>query len=293
MAEFSAASAAETVRRACRAVGLDGRDLRLVRLGENAVFRLPGVVARVSRTDEARAEAEQELRVAAWLASVGVPAVRAVAGVAQPVAVDGRLVTFWEEIPDPEPSSVVELARWLRRLHGVPAPRELDLPPVRPFVRVEERIASVPGLADRDREFLAGMLRDLRRAWPTVTFELPAGVVHGDAHTDNLVRGADGRLAFLDLERFGVGQPEWDLTLTAVYHECGWYSGEQYAAFAEAYGYDVRTSPAWPVLRGIRMLRMTTWLAMTASQAPERAAELDRRLATLRDGTAPAGWNGF
>lgn len=55
-----------------------------------------------------------------------------------------------------------------------------------------------------------------------------------------------------------LGQPEWDLTLTAVHHECGWHPLCDYAAFVNAYGYDVRTAPAWPVLKAIRMLRMTT-----------------------------------
>lgn len=46
-------------------------------------------------------------------------------------------------------------------------------------------------------------------------------------------------LAFL---REVEADPEWDLTLTALYYECGWFSLDQYAGFADAYGFDVRTS---------------------------------------------------
>ncbi|MGQ0773529.1 MAG: phosphotransferase family protein [Pseudonocardiales bacterium] len=124
-------------------------------------------------------------------------------------------------------------------------------------------------------------------------FEMAPAVVHGDAHNENLVRCGDGRIVFVDLERVGVGQPEWDLTLSAVYHECGWHSATDYAAFADTYGYDVRASPAWPVLKAIRMLRMTTWLAAATADDPARAEQVRFRLATLRDGTAPTGWDGF
>jgi hypothetical protein len=90
-----------------------------------------------------------------------------------------------------------------------------------------------------------------------------------------------------------LGPFEWDLTLTALYHECGWFTAEQYRQFADAYGYDVRRSASWPLLRGIRMLRMVTWLGQSAADDLERERQLRFRLKTLRAGTAPAGWNGY
>ncbi|MGH3687628.1 MAG: hypothetical protein ACRDRU_00365 [Pseudonocardiaceae bacterium] len=42
-----------------------------------------------------------------------------------------------------------------------------------------------------------------------------------------------------------------------------------------------------------RVLRMVTWLAGAAAGDPVRAGQVRFWLATLRDGTAPVGWDGF
>ncbi|MER7457306.1 phosphotransferase [Micromonospora sp. NPDC126480] len=110
---------------------------------------------------------------------------------------------------------------------------------------------------------------------------------------ENLLVTADGRKVFVDLEAVCIGPREWDLTLTALYHECGWFSVEEYADFVQAYGPDVRCSPSWPVLRLIRMLRMTLRLTQSAENDPQRQRQLRHRIDTLRNGTAPAGWTGY
>ena len=81
--------------------------------------------------------------------------------------------------------------------------------------------------------------------------------------------------------------------MTAVYYECGWHCATDYAAFVDAYGYEMWASPAWPVLKAIRMPRMITWLVNSATDEPARVEQLRLRPVTLRDGTAPAGWDGF
>jgi hypothetical protein len=45
---------------------------------------------------------------------------------------------------------------------------------------------------------------------------------------ENLLRTASGHVAFVDLESVAIGHPEWDLTLTALYLECGWFTDDQY-----------------------------------------------------------------
>lgn len=83
---------------ACARVGLDATGAEPIRLGENAILRLPGdVVARISRPGQA-ATAAREVAVARWLAGHGVPAVEPI-DVPQPAEVDGRAVTFWHALP--------------------------------------------------------------------------------------------------------------------------------------------------------------------------------------------------
>ena len=74
--------------------------------------------------------------------------------------------------------------------------------------------------ANRSQDHPAG----LAEQWNQTAFELGEAVVHGDAHMDNLLQSPGGRIAFVDLETVAVGPPEWDLTLTALYYECGWFS---------------------------------------------------------------------
>ncbi|MGQ0773442.1 MAG: phosphotransferase family protein [Pseudonocardiales bacterium] len=278
---------------AARASGIDATGLKPLRVGENVILLLPDarVVARVAPSVALLNSVRRELRVATWLAGAGLPAVRPVA--MEPFVAGELVVSFWEYLPEVEATDLVTLADFLRKLHTLPVPQEFQLGPVRPFVRVAERIESAPALAEADRRFLRDIQVDLVAQWNQARFEIAPAVVHGDAHNENLVRSRDGRIVFLDLERVGVGQPEWDLTLTAVHHECGWHCATDYAAFIDTYGYDVRTSPAWPMLKAIRMLRMTTWLAAATAGDPTRADQLRFRMATLRDNTAPVGWDGF
>ena len=281
------------VRQAAAIHGLDMAGAQVGRVGENAIVLLPraGVLARVVPGEEMLGHVRQELEVSRWLASVGVPVVRSAVDEATVAA--GCVVVFWEYLAGAESVDLVTLARCLRQLHGMAVPVDPVLSTVAPFGRFEERLQTAAVLSPDDKDFLVEYRDELARQWQSAAFDLPTSVVHGDAHMENLLRVPGGRLAFVDLESVAVGPPEWDLALTALYLECGWFAPDQYNDFVDAYGFDVRASSAWPVLRGARMLRMITWLAQSAGEYPERAAQLGHRLASLRDGTAPAGWTGY
>ena len=94
----------EALDSACAQVGLDVAGAELIRLAENAIYRLPGgVVARVSRPGQVDT-ARREVAVSAWLQQRHFPVVRALTGLPQPVEVAGRAVTFWRNshrIPPP------------------------------------------------------------------------------------------------------------------------------------------------------------------------------------------------
>jgi hypothetical protein len=77
---------------ACAQAGLDHTDAECLRLGENAIFTIPGqVVARIGRPGNI-ATARREVQVARWLAEHHVPAVTALDDVDQPIerVYDGR-----------------------------------------------------------------------------------------------------------------------------------------------------------------------------------------------------------
>src|SRR2546423_8439086 len=126
------ASGRVALSEACSAVGLDPTGAELIRLGDYAMFRLTDgrVVARVGRNGRLFADAAREVAVARWLASVDVPAIRAVSA-DEPILAAGRVVTFWDAVSErPEYGTPVEVAVLLRRLHALTTPADLDLPPV-------------------------------------------------------------------------------------------------------------------------------------------------------------------
>jgi aminoglycoside phosphotransferase (APT) family kinase protein len=286
-------SAVDILVVACRQVGLDATGAELIRAGENTLYRLPGrVVARVTRAGQLAAAAK-EVRVSRWLQAVGVPVVEAFAGIDQPVAVDGRAVTFWRELPPHRYSTIPELAMVLRRLHDLPAPN-FKLPPVAPFVRQRERIAEATNLSDRDSDWLLGHLAELEARYVALPRGLPWCAVHGDAWAGNAVVADDGPV-LLDLERFAYGPPEWDLTSIAVdYTTFGSLSAEEWAEFAEGYGYDVTTWAGFEVLRDARELRKVTFALQMAKQQPIIAEQAAFRLACIKGehGARPWGWTG-
>ncbi len=264
---------------------------KALRVGENGVVALPdaGLLARVIAGAGSLHRVEREVMVASWLISEGIPVVTPFG---RPMVVGDLVVAFWEYLQDANSADLPTLARFLRQLHRLRAPAGL-LAPVEPFERFDARLTTAPVLTGPDRDLLSGLRDDLTAGWQKSTFELGIATVHGDAHMDNLLQTQSGRVAAIDLETVAEGPAEWDLTLTALYFECGWFTRAQYDEFAEAYGYDVRSASAWPVLRSIRMVRMVTWLAQSAADNPDRLAQLRHRLGTLRDGTAPTGWSGY
>ncbi|WP_308296109.1 phosphotransferase [Streptomyces sp. ISL-96] len=259
-------------------------------MAENQIWRLPGqrVIVRIGRpgTDAAAA---REVRVARWLAQQNIPAVRLVND-EQPVGADGRPVTFWVELPGLKHGSVRDIAGLLSQLHSLPVP-DIELGYLDPFVRVDERLDAANTIPDRDRKWLRGLHRDLSAAWEERPAGLPDCAVHGDAWPGNLVRTSDGPL-MMDLERFSVGPPEWDLVSTAVRAKTtGAVTAPEYTEFCEKYGRDVTEWEGYPILAGARELRMATYAAQHAATNEEWVDQARHRIDCLRGRSGPRPWS--
>jgi aminoglycoside phosphotransferase (APT) family kinase protein len=227
---------------ACQAAGLDDRGAELIRLGENALFRLASapVVVRVARGEAWLPKARTEVSVSRWLEGEGFPAARLVEDLEQPLSIDGHPVTFWHLIVEGErKASYGELGGILRDLHAMTLPAGLELPRFDPFDKQELRInqAAIP---EDDRAFLHKRWHELRAQYEELQFESPKGPVHGDAHVQNLMVDSQGQVILIDFEAFCFDHPEWDLMVTATeHHSLGWQTDEQYADFARTYGRDL------------------------------------------------------
>ena len=270
----------------------DGAEL--LRLGENAIYQLAAdpVVVRIARAADRLPRVRRELCVARWLTASNVPAVHVIDEIDQPILVHDRPVTFWRTVTggDPVPDHI-DLARLLAAFHKAPAcPCELaSFDPLGPSF---SRLANADTVAPEDRHFLQVRCDDLNDELQRLEFALPRGPIHGDAHTRNLLTD-HGQVVLIDFESAAVGPREWDLLPTAIGVERYGRSERQYREFADAYGFDVRTWPGYPVLREVRELTMTTWIMQNIGESPAVAAEFALRVGSLRERDFARAWHLF
>jgi hypothetical protein len=298
MSPFTSAYAYAILARVCREVGQSAEGAGLLRLGENAIFRLGGrssaVVARVGRDPSRLPVAQRELCLSRWLTGIGHPrVVRVVEEIPdQPRLVDGHPVTFWRYVPpEPDLPGVVDLALILKDLHAHRS-SPCALPRFDPLAAVRVRLGRGVGLTEADREFLQSRCQSLDAVLPSLEFVLPDGPIHGDAHTGNLLGGA-GAAVLGDFEVASFGPREWDLVPVAVGRARLGITAVQWRAFVAAYGFDVCAWPGFSVLREVRELGMTTWLAQNVGESAAIAREVALRLRCLRNGDHDREWTPF
>jgi len=277
----------------------DAAGARLLALGENAVFAVDrlSLVVRVSRDLGVRERAARELRVADWLAREGVPAVRPDRrfGPEQPLAYDGHLVTYWQQLPPPErPAGPRDLAALLRRVHALPeAPPDLVLPR-RDLLGGVERWLRLAGDAidPSDAAYLRARRDDFAAAAAALTPHLAPGPIHGDALPRNVHIGPDGPV-LVDLETFATDLREHDLVVMALSRDRYGLGAAAYDEFSAAYGWDVREWPGCAVLRGARETASCAWVAQHAPGNPAALTEFRRRVGSLREDDAAVRWYAF
>ncbi|WP_030667362.1 phosphotransferase enzyme family protein [Streptomyces rimosus] len=291
---FTSGGAARVLAGACRRAGLDSGGARLLRFGENALFRLAAhpVVVRIARSAEYLDAVRGEIRVSRWLTRTGFPVTRVIEDLEQPMVVDGRPVTFWHLIEEGDRKPTYgELGAVLRDLHALSPPDSLALRPYPALGRTDRRIAAAVGIPEDDRAFLRKRAQELRERVASLRFESRKCAVHGDAHVQNLMVDRTGQVILIDLERFSFDHPEWDLMVTATEHySLGWQTMEQYGAFVGAYGRDLGGWPGFPTLRALQEFKMTTWLMQNVAENAETAEEYARRISSLRNEDEPRAW---
>jgi hypothetical protein len=180
-----------------------------------AVRLLPcGVLARVAHVVD-QADAEREVEVARQLAHTGSPVAALEPRVAPCVYVrDGFATTLWiyYEPVISQDVTASDYARALARLHDGMRHINLDAPHFMDRVAEAQWLvrhtAQTPGLADPDRDLLAGTLRSASEA--IAGFRADEQLLHGEPHPGNVLTTKEG-LLFADLETCCRGPVEFDL----------------------------------------------------------------------------------
>ncbi|MEU8523556.1 phosphotransferase [Streptomyces sp. NPDC048577] len=282
----------QVLERACMRVGLDSRDARLLRGHTNAVLLLEKeqVVAKIARKGTDIDNVARTVAFVRWLVEADFPTVP-LYPCDQPLIIDGHAVTFWTYLPQPEyPVAAWQLAGPLKVLHTLPPP-PIALPEhdnIRAIRRSLTAITCLPDAAVRYMEEEADRLEGTLRE---ISFALPPGLIQGDPQHRNALHTNDGNAVLCDWDTIAQGQPEWDLVTVEVHCRRFGYGQAHYRAFADAYGWDIRKSASFSVLRDIRELRMITTNARKIRYAPDSLREIQRRVDGLRrrDGELP--WN--
>ncbi|NGM14227.1 aminoglycoside phosphotransferase family protein [Verrucosispora sp. CWR15] len=305
------AEAADEIQRGLDAVrqqaGLASGEAHLMRYTINAVYRIGDRVLRLSHGEVARERARRVVRAMALLTKHEVPTVELDTSVEQPVVVNEWVATVWHYIPHPtRRPDPVELAEPLARLHAI-AETPSFLPRWSPVATARRRLAGLASLpadellftqqwASREVELslddlvarLQARCENLEPRVAAATWELPIGVVHGDAHVGNVLAG---RLC--DFDSLAIGPREWDLV--PLVHSAIRFGdpSEPYERFAAAYGFDLATSPSWPLLREVRELQLVTSVMDKLPGRPEVAQTLGHRLRTYLAGDNSAVWQRY
>ncbi|MBQ1076633.1 phosphotransferase [Micromonospora sp. C31] len=304
----------------CEQIGVDPDDARLVKYTMNAVFVAPPFVIRLAAGPYAAKVARRVVSVAACLQEAGMPTVRLAAGAASAPIFSGDWVgTVWQYVPtvndEPKP---VDLAAPLRALHGLDG-LDVALPRWSPIEKFRRRLDAAAGLPTRqatELEQWSGMelgipadhlLLDLHRRCDEVeedlgrvVWRLPQGVIHGDAHTGNVLLAAPGDGAIgckgallCDLDGMSIGPREWDLVPTAHGATRFGRSAADYRGFVDAYGVDITRWAGWPVLRRIRELQLVTSTIDALAGRPDVARELAHRLRSLFQEDLACTWRRY
>lgn len=278
------------LRAVCSELGLDPMGARLLRNVNNAVFRLARnpVVVRLVTLPSYIPRAELAVAAATVFAEHGVPAIRLLPGIRQPVQADRYVATVWQAVPPigPRPGGA-DLARLLRAVHAVPPPCRA-LPDWDPLTDFDNRVWDTT-MTRTDRAFLLHRSAELAAAVAELHFALPTAVLHGDAHLGNVIPGPDGPV-LCDFDSCSVGPPEWDLTPIAVADVRFSRPAAHQRDFTQAYGFDVRTWEGFEVMHGIRDLKLIAGVFPRADSTAAVQAEFDRRMASLRAGRRSERW---
>jgi hypothetical protein len=290
---FTETAMADCMRQVAQQLGVPSTDATLIRLTNNAVYALPsaGLVIRITRSHGLQGRVHKVVSLARWFTDIDAPTIR-LATPQQPITVDGLLASVWTYLPPHPPQpTVADLGPVLRQFHHLGTPPS-PLPAWDPVGDARARLADAEALPETDRQFLLDWCDRLQPQINNLNREIGDRLVHGDAHAGNLLRRRDGQAVLCDFDATCVGP--WQVDLVAVpVGEVRFGRVGAHAELAAAYGYDVTTDPAWPLLREARELKMVAAAVPLLASTTGILREFTTRLRSIQHDDKTALWTPF
>jgi Ser/Thr protein kinase RdoA (MazF antagonist) len=282
---WTADDAAVTAGQALARLGLGERELQLLRLGENALYRVmdTDLLLRVTRAGTTLKEVARTVAAAATLRAHGVPVCEPV-GQYEPMVLGDGVVSVWRfytERPDSQ-SNFADFGRVIRRLHENSHELVPVLPAWNPFDKIYRRlrVAAAAGVPSEWVSDLTGRAGDLEKVLADFEPALSEGVIHGDAHAGNLINSMDGPI-LIDLDDLANGPRDADFVPTLVQLRRFGLATERWLDFTSGYG----LADPWilhnsPLVR-LRELFMLAWLLQQYGNSAAVDQEIGLRVGSL------------
>ena len=133
--------------------------------------------------------------------------------------------------------------------------------------------------------------QDFPAAYHGLPWVLRPGIVHGDAHTNNLLPHPGHGWVLIDWDSVSAGPPECDFMPIYNRPRRFGYPQREWRDFTAAYGTDLSDWPGLATLAQIREIRSLAAFIRNAPTSNTARHELDNRLSSLMDGDRTRRWH--
>lgn len=286
---WSIGDATGTADQAASMLGLAGAGVCLLRLGENAIFRLEGtdLVLRVARPGTSVESVRRVIEVSMLLRSAGVLVGEPVAASTghNPLILDDEIVSVWRYYEQLLRGNFDYRAfgSILRGFHEHSLPAAGSLPQWDAFSHTKSRLLAVRsrGAPSEWIDDLDCLVRELELELQSFTPGLSVGVIHGDAHSGNALNTANG-LILIDLDNIAIGPRDADFAPTLVQDRRFARARRRWPEVCAGYGFTPPVPLDSPLVRA-RELFMVAWLMQQYGINEQTDRELGIRVKSLRD----------
>lgn len=198
---------------ASRAGDVEITDALLPHLANNAVFALPaaGLVVRITRTTRLHARVRKVAMLGYWFDRTDAPTIRLSGPTTQPIVDRDLLATVWEYVvPHGPRPDAGDLGQVLRAFHGLAVPPQ-PLATWDPIGDARVRLDDAEEIDKADRDYLLSWCAELEPRLREFAEHETSGLVHGDPHEGNVLRGKSGRVLLCDFDATCLGPWQVDL----------------------------------------------------------------------------------
>ncbi len=142
-----------------------------------------------------------------------------------------------------------------------------------------------------ERGWLVHRCDELMDAYSRISWVLRPGIVHCDAHTNNLLPHPRHGWVLIDWDSVSIGPPEYDFMPIYIRPRRFGYPPDTWRDFVAAYGTDLS---GWPDLETLAQIREVRSLAAYIRNAPTNETarrELANRLGSLMNDDRTRRWH--